>query len=38
MGSYLLVGAFLLAVGYWYRSAGERAAPAQEPSREPVAP
>jgi len=34
VGSYLLVGAFLLAVGYWYRSAGERPAPA----REPVAP
>ncbi len=33
VGSYLLVGAFLLAVGYWYRSAGERA-----PVREPAAP
>ncbi len=33
VGSYLLVGAFLLAVGYWYRSAGERV-----PTREPVAP
>ncbi|GLC26266.1 hypothetical protein rosag_27790 [Roseisolibacter agri] len=29
VGSYLLVGAFLLAVGYWYRSAGERASGTQ---------
>jgi hypothetical protein len=33
VGSYLLVGAFLLAVGYWYRSAGERT-----PTGEPAAP
>ncbi|MGZ8411539.1 MAG: hypothetical protein ACXW05_02300 [Gemmatirosa sp.] len=33
VGSYLLVGAFLLAVGYWYRSAGERT-----PAPEPAAP
>jgi hypothetical protein len=28
VGSYLLVGAFLLGVGFWYRSAGERPTPA----------
>ena len=27
VGSFLLVGAFLLAVAYWYRAAGEAAAP-----------
>jgi hypothetical protein len=36
VGSYLLVGAFLLAVGYWYRSAGDRPDPA--PDAEPALP
>jgi hypothetical protein len=34
VGSYLLVGGFLLAVGFWYRAAGDRPAvpaPAVEP-------
>jgi hypothetical protein len=35
VGSYLLVGGFLLAVGYWYRAAGVR--PAAR-SAEPAAP
>jgi hypothetical protein len=27
VGSYLVVGGFLLAVGYWYRAAGDRREP-----------
>ena len=34
VGSYLLVGAFLLAVGYWYRSAGDTS---PTPARAPFA-
>ncbi len=36
VGSYLLVGAFLLAVGYWYRSAGDR--PDADGTAEPAHP
>ena len=35
VGSYLLVGGFLLAVGYWYRAAGARAE-ATEPAGPPT--
>jgi hypothetical protein len=36
VGSYLLVGGFLLAVGYWYRAAGARTHP--PPAAAPPAP
>jgi hypothetical protein len=36
VGSYLLVGGFLLAVGYWYRAAGSRAV-APPPVPDPAA-
>lgn len=32
VGSYLLVGCFLLAVAYWYRAAGDAEPPAMEPT------
>jgi hypothetical protein len=41
VGSYLLVGGFLLAVGYWYRAAGARAeatASAGPPTPSPSTP
>jgi hypothetical protein len=39
VGSYMLVGGFLLAVGYWYRAAGGRsaAAPPTPPAPPPGA-
>jgi hypothetical protein len=38
VGSYLLVGGFLLAVGYWYRAAGERTASGASTPPDPPVP